>query len=54
MGKIQQANDYLQLKQQTERDVRQLGVLAGEKYEADSTANQTVINLTKTWIPIVR
>lgn len=45
MSKVQQANDYLQLKQQTDRDVRQLGVLAGEKYEADSTANQTVINL---------
>lgn len=45
MSKIQQLNEYGQAKQPTNRDVRQLGVLTGAKYEADSTASQTVINL---------
>lgn len=45
MSKVQSLNEYGQVKQPTNRDVRQLGVLTGAKYEADSTANQTVINL---------
>ncbi|CAB4125818.1 hypothetical protein UFOVP53_240 [uncultured Caudovirales phage] len=38
-------NSYTEVKQKTDRDVRQLGVLASDRYEADSTASQTVINL---------
>ncbi len=45
MAKVQQANEYLQIKQSTDRDVRQLGVLANGRYEVESTASQTVINL---------
>jgi hypothetical protein len=46
--KSEQLNSYLEVKQKTERDVRQLGVLVSESYEADSTDGQTVINLNFT------
>lgn len=46
MSKIEQASEYLQLKQSTERDARNMGVLVSDRYEADSTAAQTIINLT--------
>lgn len=46
--KSEQINSYLEVKQRTERDVRQLGVLVSESYEADSTDGQTVINLNFT------
>lgn len=45
MAKIEQANAFLELKQRTNRDVRQLGPLVSQFYEAESTASQTVINL---------
>ena len=38
-------SSYLEVKQKTDRDVRQLGVLASDRYEADSTASQSIINL---------
>lgn len=43
--KSEQLNQYLEVKQKTDRDVRQLGVLVSESYEADSTDQQLVINL---------
>ncbi len=43
--KSEQLNNYLEVKQQTNRDIRQMGVLVSESYEADSTDGQTVINL---------
>lgn len=45
MAKSENLNSYLEVKQKTDRDVRQLGVLVSESYEADSTDQQTVINL---------
>lgn len=45
--KSEQLNPYLEMKQRTDRDIRQLGVLASEIYgPVDSTDQQTVINLT--------
>jgi hypothetical protein len=46
MAIIEQANPYLQLKQRTNRDIRQLGPVVTQYYEADSTAGQTQINLS--------
>lgn len=46
MAKLEQANAFLELKQRTNRDVRQLGPLVTQFYEAESTASQTVINLS--------
>lgn len=43
--KSEQINSYTEIKQKTDRDVRQLGVLVSESYEADSTDQQLVINL---------
>ncbi len=46
MAKIEQANAFLELKQRSNRDVRQLGPLVTQFYEAESTASQTIINLS--------
>ena len=46
MAKIQQTNPFLEVKQRTNRDVRQLGPLVTQFYEAESTAAQTIINLS--------
>jgi hypothetical protein len=43
--KSEQINSYTEIKQRTDRDVRQVGVLASDRYETESTASQTVINL---------
>jgi hypothetical protein len=43
--KSEQINSYTEVKQKTDRDVRQLGILVSESYEAESTDQQTVINL---------
>lgn len=46
MAKIDQINPFAETKQVTNRDSAQMGVLTSERYEADSTAAQTVINLS--------
>ena len=43
--KSENLNQYLEVKQKTDRDIRQLGVLVSESYEAESTDQQTIINL---------
>lgn len=43
--KSEQINSYTEIKQKTDRDVRQLGILVSESYETESTDQQTVINL---------
>src|ERR1035437_8981809 len=44
--KSESQNSYVEIKQQTNRDTRQLGVMVSDTYEANSTDQQTVINLT--------
>lgn len=46
MANIEQGNQYLELKQRTDRDVRQLGPISSQYYDAESTAGQTVIPLS--------
>jgi len=47
MANIEQGNAFLELKQRTNRDVRQLGPIVGQSYgPVESTAGQTTINLS--------
>lgn len=47
MANIEQGNPFLELKQRTNRDVRQLGPIVGQTYgPVESTAAQSVINLS--------
>lgn len=45
MAKVESLSNFLEIKQQTDRDVRQLGPLVSARYEATSTASQTIITL---------